>query len=94
MINIHNDQTDLFFDCILALKNREECYSFFEDICTPKEIDSISQRVKVAKMIKEGHVYVKITKETGASTATISRVRRSLDYGNDTYSMLFDRIKK
>ena len=94
MLNIHNDQTDLFFDCLLTLKNREECYKFFEDICTPKEIDAISQRVKVAKMIKEGHVYIKITQETGASTATIRRVRRSLDYGNDTYSMVFDRIKK
>ena len=93
MVNIHNEQTDLFFDCLLALENRDECYKFFEDICTAKEIDSISQRVKVAKMIKEGHVYVKITKETGASTATISRVRRSLDYGNDAYSMVFDRIK-
>ena len=93
MVNIHNEQTDLFFDCLLALENRDECYKFFEDICTPKEIDWVSQRVKVAKMIKEGHVYVKITKETGASTATISRVRRSLDYGNDAYSMVFDRIK-
>ena len=90
MVNIHNEQTDLFFDCLLALENRDECYKFFEDICTPKEIDSISQRVKVAKMIKEGHVYVKITKETGASTATISRVNRTMSKGSRT---VLERLK-
>ena len=93
MYKLQNDETELFFDCILALENKEECYEFFEDICTVKEIESIAQRVKVAKMIKEGAVYTKITEETGASTATISRVRRSLDYGNDAYSFVFDRIK-
>lgn len=93
MYKFQNDETELFFDCILALENKEECYKFFEDICTVKEIESIAQRVKVAKMIKEGAVYTKITEETGASTATISRVRRSLDYGNDAYSFVFDRIK-
>lgn len=93
MYKLQNDETELFFDCILALENKEECYKFFEDICTVKEIESIAQRVKVAKMIKEGAVYTKITEETGASTATISRVRRSLDYGNDAYSFVFDRIK-
>ena len=94
MNKLYSDETELFFDCILALENKEECYKFFEDICTFKEIDAIAQRVKVAKMIKEGAVYTKITEETGASTATISRVRRSIDYGNDAYTMVFDRLKK
>lgn len=85
---------DHFFDGVLCLENREECYQFFEDICTIKELTAIAQRFEVAKMLREEKTYIDIAKETGASTATISRVNRSLNYGNDSYDMLFERMDK
>jgi TrpR-related protein YerC/YecD len=75
------------------LKNVEECYTFFEDICTVNEILSLSQRFEVAKMLRNHNTYLEIAEKTGASTATISRVNRSLNYGNDGYDMVFARIK-
>ena len=93
MDKLRDKSTDFLFETILTLKNIDECYSFFEDICTIKEIKSIAQRVAVAKMLTEKRVYSDIVKETGASTATISRVNRSLSYGNDGYQMVFERIK-
>ena len=69
-----------FFDAVLSLENKEECYQFLEDVCTVKEIAAIAQRVEAAKMLREERTYLDITKETGASTATISRVNRSLNY--------------
>ena len=84
---------DFLFDSILKLETREECYKFFEDLCTVNELKSISQRVVVAKMLTEKRVYSDIVKATGASTATISRVKRSLDYGCDSYSMVFSRME-
>ena len=83
---------DELFDAILALENREECYQFFDDLCTVNEIQSLSQRLQVAKMIKQGYTYATIEKETGASTATISRVKRSLQWGNDAYTVVLDRM--
>ena len=80
------------FDAILSLKNRDECYSFFEDLCTVNELLSLSQRFEVAAMLKSHKTYLEIADKTGASTATISRVNRSLNYGNDGYDLVFDRI--
>lgn len=85
---------DHFFEAVLSLENKEECYQFFEDVCTVKEITAIAQRFEVAKMLREERTYLDIAKETGASTATISRVNRSLNYGNNSYDMLFERMKK
>ncbi len=89
---IKNDQTDMLFEAILALENLEECYRFFEDICTIKEIQAISQRLEVAKLLKSNKTYNEIENETGASTATISRINRSLNYGADGYEIVFERL--
>lgn len=83
---------DFLFDAILSLNSPEECYVFFEDICTINELLSLSQRFEVAKMLREHKTYLEIAEKTGASTATISRVNRSLNYGNDGYDMVFERI--
>lgn len=87
-------ETDQLFEAILSLRNLEECYKFFDDLCTVNEIQSLSQRLEVARMLEEGYTYQKIEMETGASTATISRVKRCLNYGNDSYKMALNRIKK
>lgn len=92
--NMKTDAIDFLFDAILSLKNKEECYTFFEDICTVNELLSIAQRVEVAKMLREQKTYLEIAEKTGASTATISRVNRSLNYGNDGYDMVFERMNK
>ena len=84
----------LFFDAVLSLESREECYQFFEDVCTVKELVAIAQRLEVAKMLREECTYLDIAKETGASTATISRVNRSLNYGNEGLDMVLKRIDK
>ena len=91
---IHTEAVDSLFDAVLSLKSREECYQFFEDVCTVNEILSLSQRFEVAKMLKEKKTYLEISEKTGASTATISLVNRSLNYGNDAYDMVFDMISK
>lgn len=84
---------DHMFSAILSLENKEECYQFFEDLCTINELLSLSQRFEVAKMLREKRTYLEIAEKTGASTATISRVNRSLNYGNDGYDMVFGRMK-
>ncbi|WP_188455103.1 YerC/YecD family TrpR-related protein [Virgibacillus oceani] len=89
---LRGEQLDQLFDAILSLKDREECYRFFDDIATMSEIHSIAQRLQVAKMLTEGHTYNAIEKETKASTATISRVRRCINFGSDGYQMVLDRI--
>ncbi len=91
--NIHTEAVDQLFEAILCLKNREECYTFFEDVCTINELLSLSQRFEVAKMLREKKTYLEISEKTGASTATISRVNRSLTYGNDGYEMIFRRLE-
>ncbi len=83
---------DQLFEAILALENVEECYRFFDDLATMNEVQSLAQRLEVARMLREGFTYHKIETETGASTATISRVKRSLNYGNDAYQMALDRL--
>lgn len=85
---------DHFFEGILSLNNLEECYAFFDDVCTVNEIQSMAQRFQVAKMLHEGKTYSVIETETGASTATISRVKRSLNYGNDMYEVVFARMEQ
>lgn len=91
---IKDKNLDDLFEAILSLKTQEECYAFFEDLCTVLELKSLSQRFQVAKMLNEHKVYSDIVSQTGASTATISRVNRSLNYGSDGYSIAFDRMKK
>ncbi len=91
---LHTKAVDNLFDALLSLENREECYTFLEDIATVNEILSLAQRFEVARMLYEHKTYMEIAAETGASTATISRVNRSLNYGNDGYTMVFDRINK
>jgi TrpR-related protein YerC/YecD len=91
---LKTEVVDQLFDAILCLKNREECYLFFEDVCTVNELMSLSQRFEVAKMLREQKTYLDIAEKTGASTATISRVNRSLNYGNDGYDMVFARMEE
>ncbi len=90
--NVHTDAVNHLFDAILSLENKEECYRFFEDVCTVNELLSLSQRYEVARMLRAQKTYLDIAEKTGASTATISRVNRSLNYGNDGYDMVFERI--
>lgn len=90
---IKTEAVDHLFQAVLALKSIDECYAFFEDVCTVNELLSLSQRYEVAKMLREKKTYLEIAEQTGASTATISRVNRSLNYGNDGYAMVFDRLK-
>ena len=90
---IKTETVDSLFDAVLCLKNREECYIFFEDLCTVNELLSLSQRFEVASMLKHHKTYLEIAEKTGASTATISRVNRSLNYGNDGYEMVFERME-
>ncbi len=89
---IKTEAVDHLFDAILSLENNEECYSFFEDLCTVNELLSLSQRFEVASMLRSGKTYMEIAEKTGASTATISRVNRSLNYGNDGYDLVFTRL--
>lgn len=84
---------EFLFQAILKLENLEECYKFFGDLCTITELRSISQRLVVAKMLDDRKVYSDIVAQTGASTATISRVNRSLNYGSDGYRIVFDRLE-
>ena len=77
---------------VMAIENMDECCDFFEDLCTVPELKAMSQRLVVAKMLSDKRVYKEIGNETGASTATISRVNRSLNYGNDGYDMVFERV--
>ena len=90
--NIKTPAVDYLFDAILSLKNRDECYAYFDDICTVNELLSLSQRFEVAAMLRNKKTYIEIAEKTGASTATISRVNRSLNYGNDGYDLVFARI--
>lgn len=94
MSKMHTKDVNELFEAILSLKSVEECYKFFEDACTIKEVLEIAQRLKAARMLKDGVNYAEITKETGMSTATISRVNRCLEYGNGGYAMVLDRLEK
>lgn len=89
---IRTEAVDQLFRAILTLEDREECYNFFEDLCTVNELLALSQRFAVAKMLKEKKTYLEIADKTGASTATISRVNHSLNYGCDGYELIFRRL--
>ena len=89
---IRTDEVNHLFEAILTLKNTEECYQFFEYVCTINELLSIAQRYEVAQMLRNSNTYLEISEKTGASTATISRVNRSLNYGADGYDMVFKRL--
>lgn len=91
---LRDENLDFLFSGILKLETLEECYEFFEDLCTVAEIKAMSQRAVVAKMLRDHHVYSDIVARTGASTATISRVNRSLNYGRDGYDMVFARMSE
>ncbi|MBN9654849.1 hypothetical protein GLV98_13555 [Halobacillus litoralis] len=84
---------DQLFEAVLSLQSVEECYEFFDDLATMNEVQSLAQRLEVARMLREGFTYHKIETETGASTATISRVKRCLNYGNDAYTQALDRVQ-
>lgn len=90
---LNESNFDFLLDAILQLKTKEECSNFFEDLCTIPELKAMAQRLQVAKMLSENKVYSEIVEKTGASTATISRVNRSLIYGCDGYSVVFDRLE-
>lgn len=89
---VKSESVDFLFRSILTLKTVEECYDFFEDLCTMPEIKAMSQRLEVAHMLNNNCVYSDIVAKTGASTATISRVNRSLNYGCDGYELVFNRV--
>ena len=90
----YSDSTDELCQALLSLQSREECYAFLEDLCTIKEIIGMSQRLQVAKMLRAGASYTTITKATGASTATISRVSKCSEYGTGGYQTVIQRLKQ
>jgi TrpR-related protein YerC/YecD len=90
---LKDEFTDKLFMAILKLENIEECYNFFEDICTVSELKALAQRLEVAKMLDENQTYTEIAQKTGASTATISRVNKCLNYGADGYRTILNRLK-
>lgn len=90
---LRDEALDRLFQAILSLQSLEECYQFFDDLCTVGEIKSLAQRLEVARMLRKGYTYHQIESETGASTATISRVKRCLHYGSDGYAMILNREK-
>ena len=95
MVNKTADsQTDSLFDAILSLKTREECYVFFDDVCTENEINTMAQRFAVARLLLDGGVYADIVAKTRASTATVSRVKRCLKYGSGGYRLGAERLEK
>ena len=94
MQNRYDESTEDLCKALLCLKTKEECLAFLEDICTIKEIQDISQRLEVAKLLSQGISYTTICKETGASTATISRVSRSYEYGAGGYKTVIQRLNK
>lgn len=91
---LRNPMNDQLFRAVLTLKSLEECYEFFEDICTVNELKALSQRLQVARMLEDGESYDTIVETTGASTATISRVKRCLVYGADGYKTVLARMKE
>ena len=93
MSNWHNKTTDELCKALLSLKNTKECYAFLEDICTIKEVLDISQRLEVAKLLKQGISYTKIAALTGASSATISRVSKCCEYGTGGYNTIIERLE-
>ena len=96
MVNpkLKDELNDQLCNAVLKLETVEECYQFFEDICTISELKAMSQRLEVAKILQKRHTYDEIVSRTGASTATISRVKRCLNYGADGYNLVFERLNQ
>ena len=92
MEELHNKDVDSLFDAIMSLKSKEECYAFFEDALTVKEILDISQRLKAAKMLKKGKSYNEVCRVTGMSSATICRVSKAMERGRGGYKMILERV--
>ena len=91
---LRDERTDFLFAAILELQDLDECYSFFEDLCTVAELQEMSKRLLAAKLLKNNHVYTDIAEQTGLSTATISRVNRCRKYGNDGYLSVLERLER
>ena len=91
---IRDEKLEFLLRGILTLDNIDECYRFFEDLCTVSELQEMSRRLLAAKMLKENYIYTEIAQQTGLSTATISRVNRCLKYGNDGYITVLDRLER
>ena len=91
---IKDEKLDFLFQAILTLETVEDCYGFFEDLCTVSELQEMSRRMQAARMLRSNAVYADIAAQTGLSTATISRVNRCLKYGNDGYALILDRVKE
>ena len=94
MADLHSDTADALFEAILSLRSKEECYAFFEDLCTVGELQAMFQRYHVARLLRAGLVYSEVGRLSGASSATISRVNRCLQYGSGGYRMLLDRASE
>lgn len=94
MKKLHTKEVDALFEAILSLKNLDECYKFFEDACTIKEILDIAQRLEAAKMLRSGSNYFEVCSELGMSSATISRVSRCLEYGAGGYELVIERLEE
>lgn len=92
-MKVRSESIDRLFETILNLQSREECYAYFEDLCTIKEIQDMAQRLDTAILLDQGMSYQKITREVGISTATIGRVSRCLNYGSGGYRAAIDRLK-
>lgn len=92
--NVHTPEVEKLFHGILCLETLEECYAFFEDLSTVNELLSLGQRFEVANMLRENCTYNEVADKTGASTATISRVNRCLNYGSDGYDLVINRLKE
>lgn len=92
--NLHTNAMDMLLKGVLSLKNMDEAYLFFEDLCTVGELEALQQRFEVALLLRKEKTYQEIADTTGASTATISRVNRALNYGNDGYDMIFERLEE
>lgn len=93
MEKLRNPETDLLFKGILTLQTVEECYRFFADICTIKELQAMTQRLQVAKQLHEGRNYNEVCRDTGASSATICRVNKCLNYGDGGYRTVLERLE-
>jgi len=91
---LRGQELDQLFDAVLSLKNREECYQFFDDLATMNEIQSLTQRLAVARMLDDGETYQEIADKSKASTTTISRVKRALTYGSGGYRIVLDRLNR
>ena len=94
MNKLNDEKIDFLFKGILTLENIDECYSFFEDLCTVAELQEMSKRLLAAKMLKDNYIYTEIAEKTGLSTATISRVNRCLKYGSDGYITVLERLER